>query len=614
MLNERILKNAGIKPVKKENLNENILTAKRIVGIIPNVPILPAGGSYLSSFSRQQLQVEYAKFQQLVNEGLISPLQTKLMQYINQKLNEAATMEESAPPGFPEALMFKLKKQYAGNPSKAFATAWAIHNKHMKEGCSLDEAARAYRVADDVQQNFYGDKNIDLDTANELAEALKRKSNFDDEDRNAAREYDSADDEGKKKILAKQLAKFKAQGEPTKMIAWLGNRGIGSVHTDIAKSHTDPEAAKKAAEKTKEKPKSMDDIRFGPPEVDEAGLTSEGEYEDPQGLNRRQRRDLSKKLQSTDTTAADAAAKKAAEDYLRSKDPSYDVRKRARDSERLAHDYVEKLRQAYLDKQKEKGEEGVDEGIAFDPEKYAKMDTAKLKKAMEEPEDLRPHWARTPIKPGKELPKAEPIKMSPTAAGTELPKGKIATPVFGKKSEPKPEGEPWPIAKKKNIETGEDEGEGPIYPASGGKSPLEEMELDEDGIPFNPEDFDLEKWKKKKAEEAEQEAAKELKKKMQGPVPMPPGTQYYPMPKQPKKDKGLPEEPKIKFDPNAPTNFAPGKVSEPKFKPKEDDDDVYPRSHGPLEEDKDALMEYYRELVAEGRVQEAAALIKSILA
>ena len=39
---------------------------------------------------------------------------------------------ESAPPGFPEDLMMKLKKQYKGNPERAFATAWAIHKKKKK--------------------------------------------------------------------------------------------------------------------------------------------------------------------------------------------------------------------------------------------------------------------------------------------------------------------------------------------------------------------------------------------------------------------------------------------------------------------------------------------------
>jgi GNAT superfamily N-acetyltransferase len=36
---------------------------------------------------------------------------------------------ESAPPGFPEDLMMKLKKQYPGQPERAFATAWSIHKK-----------------------------------------------------------------------------------------------------------------------------------------------------------------------------------------------------------------------------------------------------------------------------------------------------------------------------------------------------------------------------------------------------------------------------------------------------------------------------------------------------
>lgn len=36
---------------------------------------------------------------------------------------------ESAPPGFPEKLMMKLKAQYKNNPERAFATAWKIHKK-----------------------------------------------------------------------------------------------------------------------------------------------------------------------------------------------------------------------------------------------------------------------------------------------------------------------------------------------------------------------------------------------------------------------------------------------------------------------------------------------------
>ena len=42
------------------------------------------------------------------------------------------SVEESAPPGFPEDLMMKLKKQYPGNPERAFATAWSIHKKKKK--------------------------------------------------------------------------------------------------------------------------------------------------------------------------------------------------------------------------------------------------------------------------------------------------------------------------------------------------------------------------------------------------------------------------------------------------------------------------------------------------
>lgn len=52
---------------------------------------------------------------------------------ISPKLQETDQVSyESAPPGFPEKLMMKLKKQYPGNPERAFATAWSIHKKKNK--------------------------------------------------------------------------------------------------------------------------------------------------------------------------------------------------------------------------------------------------------------------------------------------------------------------------------------------------------------------------------------------------------------------------------------------------------------------------------------------------
>jgi hypothetical protein len=39
-----------------------------------------------------------------------------------------ATLDEVAPPGM-EDMVMKLKKQYPGEPAKAFATAWSIYNK-----------------------------------------------------------------------------------------------------------------------------------------------------------------------------------------------------------------------------------------------------------------------------------------------------------------------------------------------------------------------------------------------------------------------------------------------------------------------------------------------------
>lgn len=47
---------------------------------------------------------------------------------------------ESVPPGFPEDLMMKLKKQYKGSPERAFATAWSIHKKKKK---SVSESSLA---------------------------------------------------------------------------------------------------------------------------------------------------------------------------------------------------------------------------------------------------------------------------------------------------------------------------------------------------------------------------------------------------------------------------------------------------------------------------------------
>jgi len=48
-----------------------------------------------------------------------------------EEMSLAASVQKEAvtPPGISEELMHKLKKQYPGEPDKAYATAWSIHNK-----------------------------------------------------------------------------------------------------------------------------------------------------------------------------------------------------------------------------------------------------------------------------------------------------------------------------------------------------------------------------------------------------------------------------------------------------------------------------------------------------
>ena len=55
-----------------------------------------------------------------------------------KKLGESEMMEK-APPGM-EDMVLKLKKQYPGEPAKAFATAWSIYNKKHGKNESVDEA------------------------------------------------------------------------------------------------------------------------------------------------------------------------------------------------------------------------------------------------------------------------------------------------------------------------------------------------------------------------------------------------------------------------------------------------------------------------------------------
>lgn len=48
----------------------------------------------------------------------------------NGEMNQ---LYEKTPPGFPEELMHKLKRQYKGDKAKAYATAWSLHNKGQVE-------------------------------------------------------------------------------------------------------------------------------------------------------------------------------------------------------------------------------------------------------------------------------------------------------------------------------------------------------------------------------------------------------------------------------------------------------------------------------------------------
>jgi hypothetical protein len=174
--------------------------------------------------------------------------------------------------------------------------------------------------------------------------------------------------------------------------------------------------------------------------------------QDPQGLNRRQRRDLSNQLKGIDDRADNEKAKKAADDYLRKTDPSWENKKQMAAKERARLEYLADLKAKF--ERGELSEAEMLEGIAFDPEKYGKMDAAKLKADAEEKPDTRPWVKSTPM---KELPRAKGIPLSPTATGTPLPKGKIAEPVFGKKrEEPTPEGEPWKLSSSTKKPTDQD--------------------------------------------------------------------------------------------------------------------------------------------------------------
>lgn len=60
---------------------------------------------------------------------------------------DEATLDEKAPPGM-EAVVMRLKKQYPGEPEKAFATAWSIYNKkHGKKKESTDSYFESLEMA-----------------------------------------------------------------------------------------------------------------------------------------------------------------------------------------------------------------------------------------------------------------------------------------------------------------------------------------------------------------------------------------------------------------------------------------------------------------------------------
>lgn len=86
-----------------------------------------------------------------------------------KKLGEE-TLDEKAPPGM-EDMVLKLKKQYPGEPEKAFATAWSIYNKkHSKKEESIkEESVEAvaeesdYDVKDTGYSKIYQRKVKDTD-------------------------------------------------------------------------------------------------------------------------------------------------------------------------------------------------------------------------------------------------------------------------------------------------------------------------------------------------------------------------------------------------------------------------------------------------------------------
>lgn len=71
------------------------------------------------------------------------------------ELKKDETREAKAPPGKKyEDLVLKLKKQYPGEPEKAFATAWSIYNKEHKKAGFVKETygPQLKRIAQQVEE------------------------------------------------------------------------------------------------------------------------------------------------------------------------------------------------------------------------------------------------------------------------------------------------------------------------------------------------------------------------------------------------------------------------------------------------------------------------------
>ena len=68
-------------------------------------------------------------------------------EYDDVEMDEAAPVEEKAPPGM-EDMVMKLKKQYPGHEEKAFATAWSIYNK--KNGKTEESGVEMEEAGDDL--------------------------------------------------------------------------------------------------------------------------------------------------------------------------------------------------------------------------------------------------------------------------------------------------------------------------------------------------------------------------------------------------------------------------------------------------------------------------------